>query len=540
MYSSKPSVNQLIAQMHAHGIAHVVVCPGSRNAPIVNDLFELARTTSIKLFPVTDERCAAFVAIGLYLATQKPAAVCVTSGTALLNTLPAVAEAYYRHAPLLIVSADRPSQDINQLKGQTLPQNGALLPYAPTWQLPEEGGQHCEERLSEALAALSRNGGSPVHINVPLTEPFHIYNTEYIALPAVIKDKAQEVEAPIAPSLLQRIMEARQPTIVVGHMDFAPEDLLSQLVAGHKCLVISDSISSLQTLFKSQQAQLRQLPNASCHHSFSPDLFIHIGGALVEKRPLWLDGHENVPVIRIEESADLSPQAFGRLEAVVHCSTVAALRQLTNLPAKESVKALYAFCQNRSRDTSASFQLSQSAAVCRAFMDSLKTLSNHSHPIIHVGNSQVLRDMNQAAMNNPPCKLFCNRGVNGIDGSLSVAAGHSLATAQNVYCVLGDLSFFYDSNALWNERLQGNLRILLINNGGGRIFQNVKGVSSSRAYQHIAGHHHSTARGICESYSINYMAIKPQDAIDNPQLFKQFAAPTTQESRPLLIECFCE
>ncbi|MBR6927348.1 MAG: 2-succinyl-5-enolpyruvyl-6-hydroxy-3-cyclohexene-1-carboxylic-acid synthase, partial [Bacteroidaceae bacterium] len=93
MYSSKPSVNQLIAQMHAHGIAHVVVCPGSRNAPIVNDLFELARTTSIKLFPVTDERCAAFVAIGLYLATQKPAAVCVTSGTALLNTLPAVAEA---------------------------------------------------------------------------------------------------------------------------------------------------------------------------------------------------------------------------------------------------------------------------------------------------------------------------------------------------------------------------------------------------------------------------------------------------------------
>ena len=134
MYCDTPQVNQLTALLEAHHIRHIVVCPGSRNATIAHNLNEKGENC-FTLHPVTDERSAAFVAIGLILATQECTAVCVTSGSALINCIPAVAEAYYRHLPLLIISADRPQNWIGQLDGQTLPQSGALLPYCPTYTL---------------------------------------------------------------------------------------------------------------------------------------------------------------------------------------------------------------------------------------------------------------------------------------------------------------------------------------------------------------------------------------------------------------------
>ena len=123
MYCDKDNVNTLTALLIAHGVRHAVVCPGSRNAPIVHNLDVCPE---IQCYPITDERSAAFYALGLYQATEEPVVVCVTSGTALLNTLPAVAEAMYQHLPLVVVSADRPKQWIGQLTGQTMPQPGAL------------------------------------------------------------------------------------------------------------------------------------------------------------------------------------------------------------------------------------------------------------------------------------------------------------------------------------------------------------------------------------------------------------------------------
>ena len=126
MYSNKDSVNILTALLVAHGIRHAVVCPGSRNAPIVHNFNECP---DIECHPVTDERSAAFFALGIAQATDQPVAVCVTSGTALLNVAPAVAEAHYQHQALVVISADRPAQWIGQLDGQTLRQPGALQPW---------------------------------------------------------------------------------------------------------------------------------------------------------------------------------------------------------------------------------------------------------------------------------------------------------------------------------------------------------------------------------------------------------------------------
>ena len=164
MYCNKANANQLTALLIAHGIRDIVVCPGSRNGVLAHN-FHAAPL--LNAHPVTDERSAGFVALGLALATGKPAAVCVTSGSALLATLPAVSEAYFRHIPLIVISADRPPQWIGQMDGQTLPQQHALQPYADTYNIIEP--QNETERwgnnrlINEALCRCREPEGRPVH-----------------------------------------------------------------------------------------------------------------------------------------------------------------------------------------------------------------------------------------------------------------------------------------------------------------------------------------------------------------------------------------
>ena len=179
MYSNKENVNILTAALLAEGVTHAVVCPGSRNAPIVHNLNECGL---IACHPVTDERSAGFYAIGISQAMGNiPIAVCVTSGSALLNLAPAVAEAYYQHIPLIVISADRPPQWIDQLDGQTLPQPGALGTFTHKCvSLPEphdnEERWFCNRLVCEALYHATHGTGGPVHINVPLGEPLFEFN----------------------------------------------------------------------------------------------------------------------------------------------------------------------------------------------------------------------------------------------------------------------------------------------------------------------------------------------------------------------------
>ena len=179
MFCDKDNVNILTALLAAHGIRHAVVCPGSRNAPIVHNLKECEQ---IECHPVTDERSAGFYALGLALATASPVAVCVTSGSALLNVAPAAAEAFYRHVPIIIISADRPAQWIGQLDGQTMPQTGALGCFVKKAVcLPEPNNDEqrwmCNRLVNEAITTATIHGWGPVHINVPITEPLFSFTT---------------------------------------------------------------------------------------------------------------------------------------------------------------------------------------------------------------------------------------------------------------------------------------------------------------------------------------------------------------------------
>ena len=163
--------------------------PGSRNSAIVHNLNECP---DIECYPVTDERSAAFYALGIAQVVHRPVVVCVTSGTALLNVAPAVAEAYYQHMPLVVISADRPAQWIDQLDGQTLPQPDALGRFVKkAVNLPEvyndELHWYCNRLINEAMNETCHHGCGPVHINVPISEPLFEYDVEQLPEERVIQ-----------------------------------------------------------------------------------------------------------------------------------------------------------------------------------------------------------------------------------------------------------------------------------------------------------------------------------------------------------------
>ena len=180
MYSDKKNILQLVALMKAHGIRKIVLCPGSRNAAIVHTLTNIEDFTC---YSITDERSAGFFAIGLSLQGGEPTAVCCTSGSALLNLHPAIAEAYYQQIPLIVISADRPAAWIGQMDGQTLPQPnvfGSLVKMSVN--LPEihteEDEWHCNRLVNEAILETTHHGKGPVHINVPISEPIYRFTAK--------------------------------------------------------------------------------------------------------------------------------------------------------------------------------------------------------------------------------------------------------------------------------------------------------------------------------------------------------------------------
>lgn len=504
MFCNKTNVNILTSHLLAAGIEDAVVCPGSRNAVIVHNLNECATIACaehpFRLHPVTDERSAAFVAIGLWLATRKPIVVCVTSGSALLNLLPGVCEAYYRHIPLVLISADRPAEWIGQLDGQTLPQPNALLPYAKCWNIPDDAPDAKLHTLCrEALRSTKANGGSPVHINVPLHEPLFDFNT--ICLPDVAdvafiapatdgSGNLTDIEATFPPTLIAALRNAKHPAVIIGQWEDSPIDAVAKLL-DLGWTIFAENISN-------HGIYCDTLPTEGI------DLLVHIGGALVEKRlKLQLRTLPDLTIVRIDET-DECPCTFGHVEYKVKAHPTEALRHICRIIAPEMAATI-----PTAATSSQKMATSPSLGVNISPLDKERG-ERWRDTVLFVGNSTAVRWANQHLRLSVP--IYCNRGVNGIEGSLSVAAGHSLQAKGTTLCLIGDLSFFYDANALWNQQLTGRLRILLINNNRGDIFYRLPHLNESPALDdYIAARHNSQARGIAESYRCTYLTAYTAD-----------------------------
>lgn len=518
-YSDKENVNILTALLVEHGVKHAVVCPGSRNAPIVHNLNECPNITC---HPVTDERSAGFYALGMAQILRHPVAVCVTSGTALLNLLPATAEAYYQHVPLVVISADRPAMWIDQQDGQTLPQLDALGRFvSKVVSLPEPSTDderwYCNRLVNEALLCCQRHGGSPVHLNVPISEPLFTFNMPALPTERVIRLVVATEDEDCRRCLEEILMEARRPMIVVGQLTYEVamilrntlQQLKTEVVLLHECLSVGQP-QQIDTV----------LQHIKDHESdYIPDTIIYIGGTLVSKKIkqfLRRCTHADTWIVNSEGRLY---DTFQNLQGVVEGNPVYLLQQLNaSIQLMKQQGSL-----NFQQDFYHRWQQSiQSAAVDFSNMNVpysqllavrtlFQNLSISSDYLLHAANSMSVRLVNLFASDY----VFCNRGVNGIDGSLSTAAGCSLVTTQNVYCVIGDLSFFYDQNALWHS-LGGNFRVLLLNNGGGGIFQSLPGLKESAAHRSfISGQHHTSAWGICQQNNVTYLSAHDEEELEN-------------------------
>ena len=290
MYSDKKNILQLVALLIEHNIKKIVLCPGSRNSPIVHTI---ANHPFFSCYPVTDERSAAFFAIGLALHGGSPAAVCCTSGSALLNIHPAVSEAFYQQVPLVVISADRPGAWIGQMDGQTFPQPGVFgSQVKKSVNLPEihtdEDEWYCNRLINEALLELNHHGKGPVHINVPISEPLFRFTTEELPKVRVItRYQGLNVYDREYTGLIERLNNYNRRMIVAGQMNliYLFEKKYSKLLYKHFAWLTehtgNKTIPGIPV--KNFDAALYALPEEKLE-KMVPDLLITYGGHIVSKR----------------------------------------------------------------------------------------------------------------------------------------------------------------------------------------------------------------------------------------------------------------
>ena len=548
MYSNKENVNILTSLLLEYGVSDAVVCPGSRNAPIVHNL---SVCEAIRCRPVTDERSAAFYALGLAIATRRPTVVCVTSGSALLNVMPAVAEAAYQHVPLVVISADRPQQWIDQLDGQTIPQSDALGRFVrKAVQLPEPHNDEerwlCRRLVCEAMHLATCRQGAPVHINVPISEPLFEFDTEQLPQLSRFNNIKRAAIKDASMDMPEAFHKAKRPMIVIGQLAHGTVSHETIRSLSEKYVVMSEPLSnpSYMTIHFDEAIRYIVSDNSSINDdeddktAYYPDYVIYVGDTLVSKPARRFLRNAKAPSCLITPDAADIHDPLMTLTDIVECDT-------------DSINALLAsLCEAADTDERCRFHdrwqsfLDAYAAHADAYapeysqMATVKYFEEQLADLdidicVHYANSSAVR----LACIYAQHYVWCNRGVNGIEGSLSTAAGFSLATHDMTVCVIGDLSFFYDQNALWNSNLRGNLRIILLNNRGGGIFRQLPGLSDSPAVDDLVmASHENTAQGICTQNDIGYMSAKNMDEMQ----IGIVTLLTRESDRPMLLEVFTD
>lgn len=496
---------ELVALIKAHGIREVVLSPGSRNAPLS---LSFAADPFFRCHSIVDERSAGYVALGMIQASRQPVVVCCTSGSALLNYGPAVAEAFYQKLPLIVVSADRTEAWIGQMDGQTIPQYqvfGALVKRSVHVREvhSDEDLWHANRLINEALNAALMAGCGPVHLNMPIDEPLSDFSVQQ--LPEVRKITMihpTEADADGAALLASAMVKAKRPMLVVGQRLPASDnlsELLEILSLRFGVVVLAEHLANVDHAIASFDAILE-------HNKMeAPDLLITLGGHLVSKRLKQLLRAQK-PDQHILFSDDLeAPDTYQALTCVLRQNPVAVLKKTIEVLLQ---KAAY---NNISFSGLGSYysQWTQAASALSFYSENMRQTCCDRLPFsdlyavgkflellpenasILVANSSSVRHV-QAFPLPKNTRVYCNRGTNGIEGTLSTAFGMALVSDRPLYVILGDLAFFYDLNILTVKPFPKNLKVLLLNNGGGGIFDLLYDKQPKEAYQSFVAAEHTT------------------------------------------------
>ena len=521
------------------GCTHAVICPGSRSAPL---LFAFKQDAKINCISVTDERSAGFVALGIAQQTKKPVVLICTSGTALLNFFPAIAEAKYQQIPLLILSADRPPEMLNQQDGQMIMQKGVFGKHVNNSHelMCEDQGSYdlllTQTIVQTALVESVQPGNiGPVHINVPLREPLYP-KTLMVDAPqlAVFENIANTTNTLSLKNLDLFSMAFKQSKKIVFLIGQTPpntelDHLLKKLSKTQQVVILADVISNQhQHSIAPNFDALIQYTNQELLNELAPDMLVSTGGPLVSKAlKNWLKNCQPIWHFRISE--ELKPiNTYGNLTHSIRCSIQLLLTRFleSNSLQENESNTFYLkwmeYAQKTALLQAALFESKTWSEPC-VFSKLLKALPSNS--ILHIGNSGSIRFASWLGLSGFKGQIFGNRGTSGIEGSVSTAVGAAIAQPEStVYLICGDLSFFYDSNAMWLTALPSNLKIIVMNNGGGKIFEWIEGPSKFPEHlDFFTTPHQRSISGLSANFGITCITCHAESDFDlKLEQLKQF------------------
>jgi len=511
-----------------HGVRKVIIAPGSRNAPLI---FAFTAQQELECLSITDERSAAYFALGIAQQSGEAVALVCTSGTAVLNFAPAIAEAYYQNLPLLVFTADRPAEMIDQADGQTLRQSDIYGNYIKAhFDLPVETVvaadlQFSDRQVSQAIdTALSYPQG-PVQINVPLREPIYTALPETHSNPKIIKTIAAEV-SPTKESLetLKRMWTAYERKLVLFGVYPKNEQLneLANLLADEPdVVVVGENLSNISgekiiTQPESFFAWVNGIPipfkQDEIEIPFSPDLLITIGHSSICKQiKLYLREYQSVEQWQFESSLPYI-DTYKSLTTIIPGSAIETLRKM---PLGKTVSNYSKIFQTQNKIITQSHD----AFVADAPLSDMSAVTNllklaPGGTTLHLANSTSVR-WTQLFPTRSDLTYFCNRGTSGIDGSLSTAAGYAYACKQPTVFLIGDLSFIYDSNGLWNNYIGDNFKIIVMNNNGGNIFRFIGDKQlMEKSLDFFTTPHQVKIKPLVEAYGLNYLACDKTEDLE--------------------------
>ena len=482
----------IVSLLEKHGVKRAIVSPGSRNAPL---LIALSRSKSIVSDVVVDERSAGFIALGYATVSEEPVALVCTSGSALLNYGPAIAEAFYRKTPLIVISADRPKEWIGQDDSQTIVQYNALSNYVKkSYDLPAGQGDndiwYANRVVNDALLTAINGKNGPVHVNVQLAEPLGAMIDDSIDADNAIFNRHIQMVKPfpqLAPlqskQLAECIASHKKVMIVVGFMP--PNKMLNTALNTLSNLpnivVLTETIANISgnRIIGNVDAALSSIKDDDTLEMI-PDVVISTGGALVSRHiKQFIRNHkvkEHWHVGEVEDTVD----CFMQLTLRVEISPEVFFSQLASSLLQFNTESDYAqkweTIRNRAVSLTSSYAAKSTWSDFKAFATFIPLIPQRWN--VQYSNGTAIRYA-QIFGNHKYHRCDCNRGVSGIDGCTSTAIGAALAyKPETTLLVTGDMSFKYDISALLSTQIGPHFKIIVINNNGGGIFRFIASTSN--------------------------------------------------------------
>ncbi len=525
------------------GMGDIIISPGSRSAPLT---VSFCRHPDLRCRVVMDERAAGFMALGLAQQTGKPVGLICTSGTATLNYGPAVAEAFYQQLPLLIFTADRPPEWIDQQDGQTIRQQNLYFPHCRgSFNLPvdythPDARWHAERIISEAINRALGPIAGPVQINVPLREPLYPAADQAVEPQPnrkIIRTVA--VQASLAKADWQKLRSTWQQAgkkLIVGGMHPAAPPALDRLQHDPSVALIADLTANVhQTGGRLPYWELAlETKSAPIRERLAPDLLVTFGGPVVSKTlKSLLREYQPRSHWHIEPGGQII-DTFQSLTQVIPLNAATFFETLAHLadqPGGDHVPAgapstyfdAWRSLGQKAHKLLVSFMAEAPFNEFQAAYDCLQALPEASR--LQLSNSMPIRYANLIGLPERNIQVNSNRGVSGIDGCLSTAVGAAWTTERITTLITGDLAFFYDRNGLWHSHVPANLRIIILNNHGGGIFKLIDGPTSLSAAEleaYFFTPHPLTAKNSAADFDCDYFYCQDRPTL-NQQLNEFFA-----------------